>query len=467
VKEDGVRNVGRRWIVAVAVACLWSAGSAVGAAAANPLSVSWMAGFHASGTPARYDKVGVIKIGSPSAKNVLVLEPGTSAGGAYFVPLAQWIVTKVRGWQVWSVERRENLLEDQSVFNRAKQGKASNQQVFDYYLGWLTDSSITHHLHAVADSSVAFARRWGLRVAVEDLRRVIQTAKKLGGRVVLGGHSLGGSVTTAYATWNFDGRPGAADLAGLVYDDGGSHTTPVSAQRATAELQDLKAGSPWLAFSNIPAPFLGLFSSTGSLGALIDPNAPALGQTFPLLPASLKPPVPVTNQALFGYDVDVKTSKLSFSAQAHVGQLDTSVSPARWSRAGAATPIQRLATMLSGIGVRNADGAEWYFPQRLTDDTGAIGNGIANPAQRVLDVKATLGRRLPKRLLIYAFGAYGGQAILDAARKLAKQSHIPAGNLTLIDRHGTYAHNDPAAVYPRNAFFNALIGFLKKVVAQG
>ena len=56
---------------------------------------------------------------------------------------------------------------------------------------------------------MGFARQWGLNVAVEDLHRVIEAAKKLGGKVVLGGHSLGGSVTTAYATWNFSGRPGA------------------------------------------------------------------------------------------------------------------------------------------------------------------------------------------------------------------------------------------------------------------
>ena len=61
----------------------------------------------------------MIKVGSSSAKNVLVLEPGTSAGGGYFIPLAKWIVQKAPGWQVWSVERRENLLEDQSVLNLA------------------------------------------------------------------------------------------------------------------------------------------------------------------------------------------------------------------------------------------------------------------------------------------------------------------------------------------------------------
>ena len=85
-----------------------------------------MAGYAAPGTPAMYNKVGVIKVGPSDAKNVLVLEPGTSAGSAYFVPLAQWIVSKTSGWQVWSVERRENLLEDQSELNLYKQHKVTN-----------------------------------------------------------------------------------------------------------------------------------------------------------------------------------------------------------------------------------------------------------------------------------------------------------------------------------------------------
>ena len=82
-----------------------------------------------------------------------------------------------------------------------------------------------------------------MNVAVQDLHVVIEAAKKLGGKVVLGGHSLGGSVVTAYATWDFNGRAGADDLAGLVYIDGGSTATPVSAQAATQELQALDAPS--------------------------------------------------------------------------------------------------------------------------------------------------------------------------------------------------------------------------------
>ena len=84
----------------------------------------------------------MLKVGPAEAKNVLVLEPGTSAGSAYFVPLARWIVSKEKGWQVWAVERRENLLEDQSVLNLAKKHKATPTEVFDYYLGFLSDSSI-------------------------------------------------------------------------------------------------------------------------------------------------------------------------------------------------------------------------------------------------------------------------------------------------------------------------------------
>src|SRR5690242_19913320 len=102
-------------------------------------------GFKSPGTPAKYNRVGILEIGSKKAKNVLVLNPGTSARAAYFAPLARSIVARAPGWQVWSVERRENLLEDQSVFDRAKAGKATPQQVFDYYLGWIDDSSIQPH----------------------------------------------------------------------------------------------------------------------------------------------------------------------------------------------------------------------------------------------------------------------------------------------------------------------------------
>jgi pimeloyl-ACP methyl ester carboxylesterase len=431
-----------------------------------------MPGYAAPGTPARYNQVGIIKVGPSDAKNVLVLEPGTSAGATYFVRLAQWIVSKASGWQVWSVERRENLLEDQSELDLFKQHKVTSTQLYDYYLGYLKDKSITHHYQPVADSTVPFAKQWGMNVAVQDLHGVIGAAKELGGKVVLGGHSLGGAVVTAYATWDFAGHPGANDLAGLVYIDGGSRSTPVSAQAATQTIQALAAPSatPWLAFGGIPAPYAGVFVATGAASALFDPDAPSLGQASGLLPPSIVPPVRVTNVGQYGYALDSATSPANLAAaQAHLGKgLDPKGPVHGWDGTGALTPIDRFATMFSGAGIQDADGSEWFFPQRLTDDTGAVANGNANPAQVVLGMHATMGHHLPKDLLIYAFGAQlGGPAIPAEARILAQQSGIPAANLTLASYQSTYSHNDPAGAYPDNAFFDRLIPFLGKITAQG
>jgi hypothetical protein len=134
-----------------------------------------------------------------------------------------------------------------------------------------------------------------------------------------------------------------------------------------------------------------------------------------------------------------------------------------WNSAGAITPIQRFGQMFSGYPLQNVDGTEWYFPQRLTDDSAAIANGNANPAQAVFGLGDTMGHKLSRHLLLYAFGAYGGSAILQATVALAKQSKIPMRNLTLVNRHGTYAHNDPAGAYPTNAFFAHLIPFLRRL----
>jgi hypothetical protein len=156
--------------------------------------------------------------------------------------------------------------------------------------------------------------------------------------VVLGGHSLGGRITTADATWDFHGRPGARDLSGLVFIDGGSNPVPVPPEQASQSLANLRNSTPWLAFGGIPAPFLGLFSATGSTAAVIDPNGPSLAQSFPLLPAGLKPPVPATNEAQFGFGVDTETSPPSLIApQGHAGHLAASGDPRGWDGAGEIT----------------------------------------------------------------------------------------------------------------------------------
>jgi pimeloyl-ACP methyl ester carboxylesterase len=450
------------------------------------------------------DKVGIIKVAPKreEAKNVLVLEPGTSAAAAYFVPLAKSLVEVTKGWQVWAVERRENFLENQKELTRYKFGglhekenkatkkeETAAEQFFNYYLGYLANPNVKSHYLPVPGSLVEFAKQWGMNVAVEDLKVVIDAAKELGGKVVLGGHSLGGSVVTAYATWDFGGKlagkPGAEGLSGLVYDDGGSSPTPVSREEAekSVEKLDNPSATPWLAFGGISAPDLGLFSVTGSTLTVVEPKGPSLLEGFAYLPPDLRSPIhPVTNEAGFGYSVNVGTSPASLiAAQIHGGlgveegaELDGLHG---WNGTGALTPVRRYSEMLSGTGERNASGSEWYFPARLTLDTGAVAEGNANPAQEVLGEHAIHGHELPKSLKILAIDseldkAVGSGNTLEAAEFLAEQSGIPKENLTLINRAEAYAHNDPAGAEPEgdiwaNIFFRELVPYLEGIRTHG
>jgi hypothetical protein len=458
-------NNGRRCgfaVVAVAIALM------AAAPAAGATSFSWIDGYDDPATPAEYDKVGILKEGSPWADKVLVLAPGTSASAASFAPLARLIDERTHDWQVWTVERRENLLEDHSAVDRAKRGEATPQEVFEYYLGFLTDPSITDHFQPIPDADVAFARNWGMKVAVEDLRRVIAQARRHDRDVVLGGHSLGASIATAYATWDFGGRPGAADLEGLVLIDGGSGPTSLTPEDAAQRLAALAAGSPWLAFGGIPSPFAGLFNIVGSTFAKLVPNDLATLTDWPLLPANLKPPVPATSEAAYGYALDTETSPPNLAAaQVHAGRLAAAGDPRPWDPAGEITPIQRVADIFHGTGLIGLDGTAWYHPLRLTIDSGAVNAGLAHPAQAVLDVNATHGADL-RKLPIYAFGAaLGGQRVLDAARLLATQSQIPERKLTLVDASATYAHVDPLSAYPVNDFVGHLEPFLRNTADSG
>src|SRR4051795_1322665 len=184
-------------LVAIAAGALWT-GLAPAADAKVPVKFKTFQGYPSPGTPANLNIVGALKTGDPKAKNILVLNPGTSASAAYFEPLAKTIVKLLPDWQVWAVERRENFLEDQSELNLLKQGKVSPTDFFNYYLGYIGNASVTNHVANVPDSAVPFARRWGMNTEIQDLRVVVRAAARRGRNVVMGRHSLGGSITTAY-----------------------------------------------------------------------------------------------------------------------------------------------------------------------------------------------------------------------------------------------------------------------------
>jgi hypothetical protein len=443
----------RAWLIPLTTVVLMAAG-ATPAAAERVFTVR---GAPAPG-PAKLDRIRVIEQGPRSARKTLVLVPGTSGGAAYFRPVAAALVKRLKGWRVWSVDRRENRLEDHSALDRALARKITPRELFRYYLEWIGDPSITPHFQPVADATVPYARRWGMGVAVRDLRKVVRAAGRGGRHVVLGGHSLGGTITVAYATWDFGGRAGAKDLDGLVLIDGGSsRSSTLTRAGARQQLDDLAGRSPWLDLTGAGLPWsAGVFNIVGSTATRLEPDAPAVLGSWPFLPANLRPPVPATNAGGYGYAFDHDTSPESLRLiHMHIGSLAASGDPRGWVDGELGT-VQRASTMFSGI--RGIDGTAWYHPVRLSIDGSAVNGGVRNRAQKVLGVRATHGDDLD--VPIYAIEtSLGAGRVLKGARALARRSGV---RYRLVDRDRTYDHIDPLSAVPaKNAFVKTVIPFLR------
>ncbi|MBA2348377.1 MAG: alpha/beta fold hydrolase [Solirubrobacterales bacterium] len=427
-------------------------------------TVTTLPGFKAPGTPSSLNKVKVLKQGSAKARNVLVLEPGTSAGAANFQPVAAALLKRLKGWQVWSIERRENGLEDQSALDRVKRGQDTPQQLFDYYLGWIGNANATgEHFEPKSTEQTSFARGWGMNVAMQDLRRVIRSAGKGKRKVVLGGHSLGGSMAVAYATWDFKGRAGAKDLDGLVLIDGGSSSRKApTVKAAKASLAELAEGSPFIDLTGLGLPWsAGVFNAIGSTLALKAPDERSILADWPLLPAELKAPFPVTNRAAYGYAIDTQTGPKNLAlVQQHVGRLASSGDPRDWVD-GELGGIRFAAAAFSGpVGM---DGSSWYHPRRLSLDSSVVNGGVRTAAQKTLGVRTTRGRDV--KVPIYAFETSLGKGrVLKGAQALARRSKVRRRDVTLVDRSRTYAHIDPLSADPRkNAFLKTVAPFLQRI----
>ena len=330
--------------------------------------------------PAKYDRVFVQQLGPKGAKNVLVLVPGTNGGAGGIVPVARDIVRRVPKTQVWIVDRREQALEDTSVF-----AGGDPQRAQDYYLGF--------QYRRVAGEDAKFAADWGLKLQLADLRSVVRRARAGGRRVFLGGHSAGASTAVAYAAWDFGGRPGYRDIAGLVLIDGGLLGSFASANlaRAKRELADIRTGKVFLDLLGLGLPEInGIFAQVGALWASKRPGEPSVLQEYPLLPDFLKPSFRVTNEALFGYVFDESTSPDSLALiQIRAGQLADSGDPRGWQD-GEITPIQRHARAYAAD---DPNATEWYYPRRLLLDFDAASPMRQTPAAKFLGLRLLHGNR--------------------------------------------------------------------------
>ncbi len=442
--------------------------TALGAPASVPESVLTIATPPVAGTPARYDQVQVRRFGNPSASHVLVLVPGTNGGAGDFDLVAPYLVNHVPDLQVWSEMRREGVLQDESVVQSTLAGRTTPTQMFDYYLGWISDPTITHHYQPLQAADYPFVADWGMAVAMNDLHAVIVRAGDGGKRTVtLGGHSLGGTEAAAYAAWDFSGTGGYRTINGILCIDGcagaaGAFGTPPTVPSVQAQIAQLATKGPWLDLLGVGLPWAtGAFSEIGAVTAYKDPTGPATTfEHFALLPAEFKPPEPVTNEAQLGYAFDYKTSPPGLKLiQVHSGHVATTGDPADWVD----TDITPIRNVVDAFAQTPLAAAEWYYPERLSIDAGA------SASLQQTDVATYLGLHLLHTsqvdVPLYAFQtALGGtnDAVADSARAFKAESRIPS--VTVVSRTGTYSHLDPLLATPgRNAFLQSVVPWLKQV----
>jgi hypothetical protein len=421
-------------------------------AAAGPVTV--VRGASGPG-PSRYGSVSYERFGPASAKRVLILVPGTQGGAGDFSLVGPEIARRVPGLQVWAYDRRSQAFEDHTGFAGGDPDRA-----FGYYLGG--EAIGTRHFAPVVGAQVPYVRDWGLKLALEDLRRVVKRARRGGRQVILGGHSLGASMAVAYAAWDFRGHAGHRDLAGLVLIDGGLLGAFASPRLASVKkrLDALRTGDPFLDLLGLHVPWAsGVVSAIGGLYARVLPHARARLNDFTLLPAALRAPFPVTNEAALGYAFDRTTSPAALALiHLRAGRVAAAGDPRPWQD-GEVSPIQNVARV---FGRSPVDAVEWYFPTRLALDVDGASTLGRNAVTRLLGLRVWHRRTI--RLPLYAFQTELTRGrVLRGARRLVASSRIPARRVRLVDATATNSHLDPLTAAPaRSAFLKSVIPFLRK-----
>ncbi|MFF4507113.1 alpha/beta hydrolase [Streptomyces sp. NPDC001401] len=404
------------------------------------------------GGPAPTDRVHVLRFGPRDAATVLVLVPGMFGAANDFRLMARDLVASVPGVQVWAIDRREENLADRAGFGGSDPAA--------YYLDG--------HYRSQDPAASAFAAGWGLYLTLRDLRAVVLAARAGGTRrVVLGGHSWGATTALAYAAWDFAGRPGFRDLAGLAAIDGGvlgafdGTGTPV--QDSPEEVRQRLAAIEGGAVFDMTLSGVGLGSRAESTQiwyqlagwyAHQDPGGRSVLQ--PRLPAALRPSFPVSNAALLGLLVDAGFGWPN-DITVHSGHFTESADDdgvRGWVDDGI-TPISRVAEAYAGPvpGVW-----EWYWPARLSVDLDVTDVYADTDLTRSLDLRLYHGAGIDVPL--YAFAtSYSKGTVLEGARKVAVGSRVPYG---VYESDNGMNHLDPLfAATDHNTATRSLAEFLR------
>ncbi len=452
-----------------ALAAALAALGLLAASAAPADAVDRVASFNSEGPgPEAFDRVYAHQIGPRKADRVLVLMSGFQAGAGDFTLIARDLVKRVDGLQVWAVDRRTQPLEDTSVFAEALAGERSAQEVFDYYLGWLANGGTPEdHFDFLDAESVPFAREWGMATALADARKVVRAASRKGREVILGGHSLGASLTAAYGAWDFNGKPGFRDVEGLVLIDGGllGSFDAYNLAQAQEQIAELEGSNPFVDLLETGIPeAAGLFAEVAAVAALLEPSAPSVIEDFPLLPESLRPPVPATNRGVIGHGFDRDTSPPELGIlHVNAGALAAAGDPRDWEDGGV-TPVSRL---IDGFAQEPTNAVEWYFPKRLTIDVNGADELKQNDVAEFLGLRLEHARRIDVPIYAFQTDLTDGD-VLRGARRLVKRARTGKRDSMLVNGAPQQSHLDPLLAAPKgNEFLKTVVEFLDQIGPRG
>ncbi|NTY00086.1 alpha/beta fold hydrolase [Deinococcus sp. JMULE3] len=396
-------------------------------------------GVTVPGTPAELNASVTVRYGPAKPAAVLLLMPGYLGGAGSFDRLARQLVNVDPTLAVWTVDRRSNLLEDHAPLlggNAAALAKI-----------------VQGGLPTLSPDRVAFMKDWGLDTTLRDWRAAVLEARTLTPNVFIGGHSMGGTLSGLYATYDFSGTRGARDVRGLIMLDGlpglmsGKPLTKdqyeQSAMNPLGPLPGLNnlTRSPYVDAMYF-GPGLAVRAAAQARLAALQPDATAPTNGFTTFPA--------TNLAAAMTRLDQRYAMLPFLAinAGHatnatdapyllnrvLGAKDThwitgATDPARpvgWgSQAGQVTDardfVRRYLTPQS-------DYAEWYFPNRLTLDLAAARTDTTGtPFEKTLPVGSARDLTLP------VLGIAAEQGVVTEAqfREYAAGTRAPLTTRTL------------------------------------
>ena len=397
--------------------------------------------------PAKYDKTWVAQTGPTSARNVLVLVPGTEGAAGSLTFVARDIQAALGpNWQVWVQDRRQVVFHDLRGF-----APGDVQSARDYYIGFKYRQTYT--------KDVPFTRRWGLRVALGDLHQIVKRARAGGKRrVVLGGHSLGASNALAYASWDFAGRPGYRNLAGLVLIDGGmmgAFGNGASLAQVKREMRSIERGEAFTDVLGIGNTSIAqVFGTVAAFAAVKDPNAASVIQPNPIVPAVYRPPFPTTNLAFFANIFDNSPSP---SLKIRAGTFAAEGDPRGWAD-GEVTPSARFAAAFAQT---RPTFSEWYFPRRLALDTFSSTSMRRDRVSNFLGLRTWHTKKIDVPMYAYQTDLTQGR-VLVGARNVKNASRIP--RLVEVDESAGSSHLDMLAAPPQtNRFTQTVVPFLQSL----